>query len=443
MSVLIEKESIAKEFFQVTIPAFISALGMGLFFLVDSVFIGVCLSDDGLAAVGVAWNLVIFLTALAQGIGMAGSIRYSIALGKGQNQEAKKYLTITLVILGVLCVLLSIVYVLYSTDILIFLGAKGIVLSLAQEYIDLIAKGVFIQVTAISLLPIVRNIGGHKVAGIAMTCGYLLNIFLDYLLMIVYKMGMKGCSIAFLCGQLTMMIPCVVYLIMNKSRVLCKINDTKENLKEIIQEVFISAISPSGLMFSANIVLAFISYCFLTYGNSQSLATFIVIMSSFSLSTDSHRGITDGCQPLLSRYYGEGNISKTQDLAKMMYIISLAWVGLVCVFLLLFKTNIADLYQVSQVVADDITRLLPYCIICYLFISFSRTTITYMYAISRNLFSGLLTYGYALVAIITLLILPVIFGVDGIWMAINCTYVIMGCFAGYLLTVNKKINKVD
>lgn len=81
--------------------------------------------------------------------------------------------------------------------ILSALGASGELLTLGNEYIKVIALGTVLQVFGTGLVPFMRNYGGSFWAMVAMVCGFITNVVLDYMFVWIKDAGAHSQ----VCGQ--------------------------------------------------------------------------------------------------------------------------------------------------------------------------------------------------------------------------------------------------
>ena len=417
--------NIAKEFRQNIFPAVLGACGLGVYYLSDGLFVGNQVGDDGLSAISITWTMVTFLIAVSVAIGMGGSIRYSIALGRKDKRETSEYFTVTVVVLLVFGLVLTLVFGLFSDSILRLLGAVGAAYELSVVYLRPIVYCTAFQVLAYGLIPVVRNIGGYKVASWAMAGGYIVNILLDYLLMVVLTWGMLGASLAYICGQIVIAVICLLYIIGHSRTEYSYFSIKSLRWRRTISGLLASAVAPFGLHFTFNIVSIFINRAFLRHGGSASLAGYMVIMSTVAMITTINGGILGGSQPLLSRYFGEDKPEVTSALVRMMFSASMGLYISCGLVVVLARSRVGPLFGVSEIVALEVARRLPLCILGYLFAGVARTITTYLYATDNNLLAGVLTYGESVLFIMALLILPEVWGIEGIWRSMFLVYTII------------------
>lgn len=83
-----------------------------------------------------------------------------------------------------------------------------------KQYITVIALGTLLQVFGTGLVPFMRNYGGSFWAMVAMICGFVTNIILDYAFVWAMGQGMRGAALAIIIGQEAIAIyACISYII--------------------------------------------------------------------------------------------------------------------------------------------------------------------------------------------------------------------------------------
>lgn len=437
--------NLKKEFSGAVVPAFVGAIGMALYYFTDGLFIGNAVGDDGMSAITVSWNIVTFITAIATGIGMGGSIRFSVAAGERNRRDERSYFLSTVLLLLASSAILTVFMLFFEQQVLTMLGADGRVLELSTQYTDLVVYGIVFQIVGLGALPLVRNLGGHKVASISMGAGYIINFVLDYVLMIHYPLGMFGCAVAYITGQIVVAVPCVVFLIKEYKRRYSKSIDTPSiGLLKSFSGVLVTGIAPSGLYFAQAVVSACVNSGFLRHGGSEALACYTTVIYIAGISNTLHRAVMEGSQPLLSLYHGRGDTVASRYTSTRMYLVSLITVGVGGLVAMLFRNEIAGMFGLSEAVTIEVTRHLPLYLIAYLCISFSRTTVSYLSAVDCRLLAGLLTYAEPALMITAAALLPLAFGVSGMWIAVLSVYGLMALIAAaFLILKNRRESSVQ
>ena len=135
-----------KEFFKYVIPTIISFTLTGIYSIVDGFFVGNSIGDIGLSSINIAYPISALIQALGIGIGMGGSVRYSIEKAENNNEKAKAFIGGTMQLLAIVSLLCTILLYVFSEPLLRLLGAEGEVLTQGKTYIDVIVLGSFLQI---------------------------------------------------------------------------------------------------------------------------------------------------------------------------------------------------------------------------------------------------------------------------------------------------------
>ena len=200
-----------RTFFQYVIPAVLSFALSGVYAIVDGFFVGNSIGDAGLSAINIAYPITAVLQAVGTGIGMGGAVKYSILKAEGNEKKARQYIAGAAWLMLLFSVVLTAAVFFSSEKILSALGASGELLTLGNEYIKVIALGTVLQVFGTGLVPFMRNYGGSFWAMVAMVCGFITNIVLDYTFVWIKDAGMYGAALATIIGQGVTMAVALVY----------------------------------------------------------------------------------------------------------------------------------------------------------------------------------------------------------------------------------------
>ena len=206
-----------RTFFQYVIPSVLSFALSGVYVIVDGFFVGNSIGDAGLSAINIAYPITAVLQSVGTGIGMGGSVKYSILKAAGNEKKAREFVAGATWLMLLFSAVLTVTVFFTSEKILSALGASGELLILGNEYIKVIALGAILQVFGTGLVPFMRNYGGSLWAMIAMICGFATNVALDYTFVWVLGRGMYGAALATIIGQGVTMAVALVYCAIKKN----------------------------------------------------------------------------------------------------------------------------------------------------------------------------------------------------------------------------------
>jgi len=220
------------------LPILVGNLFQQLYNTVDSIVVGNYVGNNALAAVGASTpliNLLIgFFMGLATGAGVVVSRYY------GANKPEELSLSIhTFVAFSILSgILLMVIGILFSKDLLIMMGTPFEILEDSTKYIQIYFIGIIANMLYNAGSGILRAIGDSKRPLYFLIISVILNIILDLLFVIVFKMGVAGAAWATIICQTTSMI-LVFFTLMSTSECyrvcLNKIKIDWEMLKRIIR----------------------------------------------------------------------------------------------------------------------------------------------------------------------------------------------------------------
>lgn len=422
-----------KEFFRYVIPSMLAFALSGLYGIVDGFFLGNEMGDAALAAINVAYPITAFVQALGTGIGMGGAVQYTIHKAQKKTLDAAKCLGTTLLLLVGSGVVLTPLLLIKNIPMLKALGLQGDLLFLGNEYITWIAVGTLFQILGTGLVPFMRNLGNAYISTVAMVIGAIFNITFDYLLIWVFHQGMKGAAIASVMGQVAAFLISIGYILWKKERIIFK----KVPLS-LVKKILLVACSPFGLSFAPNITLILVNLNAVAYGGEFAVTCYAPISYITYTVMLLLQGISDGCQPLVSLFYGKGEEIEARKIYKMSRNFSI-FVGILFMIAVIWQGKVVvSIFGSSAQVTEYVLEVLPIFLLGMAFSGISRAVISYFYATEKNIRAYILIYGEAVLLAILLFILPKIFGIMGTWVSIMLSQILVAMMSQVLLGVGKR-----
>ena len=422
-----------KEFFRYVIPSMLAFALSGLYGIVDGFFLGNEMGDAALAAINVAYPITAFVQALGTGIGMGGAVQYTIHKAQKKSEDAAKCLGMTLLLLLGSGVIITPMLLTMNIPLLKALGLQGELLSLGNEYIIWIAWGTLFQILGTGLVPFMRNLGNAYISTVAMVVGAVFNIVFDYLLIWVFHQGMKGAAIASVMGQVAAFVISIGYILWKKERIVFKRISV-----DLVKKILLVACSPFGLSFAPNITLILVNLNAVAYGEDFAVTCYAPISYITYTVMLLLQGVSDGCQPLVSLFYGKGELEEAEKIYKMSRNFSL-FIGMVSLVLLVWQGRaVVGIFGTSAEVMEYVIEVLPIFLWGMVFAGISRAVISYFYATEKNTRAYILIYGEAVLLGILLLILPRAIGIMGTWVSVMLSQILVAVLSQVLLKLKVK-----
>ena len=194
------------------VPIFLSNVFQQLYSTVDMVVVGYFLGEKALAAIGASAVIFEMLIGFAMGVGGGFGIVAARSYGAGDEILLKRTVAGAIVLGGLLVIFISTIGSLFMMPILKLLNTPVDILSEAHSYISILilfALVLFIYNLCAGLL---RSTGNSLMPLVFLIFSSVLNIGLDLLFIIVFKMGVRGIAAATVAAQGVSAVLCIVYI---------------------------------------------------------------------------------------------------------------------------------------------------------------------------------------------------------------------------------------
>ena len=273
------KDSIGKLMFKLSAPAIIAQIVNVLYNIVDRIFIGRMANGDlAMAGVGVAFPIILLISAFSALAGMGGAPLAAIKMGEDDEDYAEKIMANSFSLLIIIAIILTSVFLLFKEPILIAFGASEKTLSYGIDYISIYLLGtIFVQI-ALGMNSYINTQGFAKIGMMTVAIGALINIVLDPILIFGLNLGVKGAALATLTAQAVSAAWVLKFLFGNKS--ILKIR--KKNLKldkKIILSIVGLGMAPFIMQSTESLVLISLNTQLSKYGGDLAVGA-MTIMSS-------------------------------------------------------------------------------------------------------------------------------------------------------------------
>lgn len=422
---------VKKNFLKYVIPSMISFLFTGIYVSIDGFFIGRAVGDIGLAAVNIAWPLAAVILATGTGIGMGGAVNISNYMGAGEKDKADKMLGNTFTLLLIASAVLTVGLLLGAKPLLRLMGAEGEVLELSYGYIKVLGMGSVLQVLGLGVTPLLRNQGKAWLVMALMLSNCVADTVLSGVFVIILGYGVTGAALATLIGELIVLAPALLTLFKKEERI--SVANYLLN-KKTVQSMLKVGASPFGLSFIPSLTIVIINWQALSYGGTTALAAYAVVSYILSVGQLLLQGVGDGSQPLISFYYGANDQNAVKQVRRWTYYTSITTGLIVMAGIITLSGQITILFGVSPETTSVLRAALPLCALSLPLYAFVRVSSAYFYAIKKARSASILVYGEALVALpVCVLVLPLLFKLNGVWGAITMVQFILLMVALFLL----------
>ncbi len=319
-------------------------LGLSSYILADTFFVAKAMGTNGLAALNFSISIFSIINGIALMIGIGGATKYSIV--KAQNDKNADEIFGNAIEIGLFAgVIFIIIGVFLAGDLAQLLGADEVTMPLTEVYLRIILIFAPFFIANGIMLAFVRNDNNPNLSMIAMLIGSLLNILLDYILIVKLSMGMFGA--AFATGLAPILSLCVLSLhfLLRKNQfniIFCKIKFSYIcNMIKLGLSAFITEVSSGVVLITFNLII------FGLMGN-VGVAAYGIVANIAMVVIAIFTGIAQGIQPIASKAYGQNNEIHMRHILRYGIIFSLALSFLIYILVFLNTEKIVEIFNSNE-----------------------------------------------------------------------------------------------
>lgn len=310
--------SVGKLLISLAFPAIIAQLVNVLYNIVDRIFIGRMPNGEiAMAGVGVAFPLLMIISAFSALIGMGGAPLAAIKMGEKDNDGAEKIISnsfSTLVIIGIIC---TIVFLIFRENLLWAFGASETTIGYAKDYLTIYLLGtVFVQI-ALGMNPFINTQGFAKVGMYTVVIGAIINIVLDPILIFVFDLGVRGAALATILSQFVSAIWVLAFLFGKKSILKIRKEYLIPDIK-VLMPITALGVSPFIMQATESVVLISLNNQLQMYGGDLAVGAMTIMSSVMQIVTLPLLGLSQGAQPIISYNFGAKNIKRVKRAFKLL-----------------------------------------------------------------------------------------------------------------------------
>lgn len=400
-------------------PSVSATLVTSIYILADTLMIGRGVGPVGIAAL----NLMLPVFSLFFGTGMlfgvGGGVLLSVSLGRGDKKGAGEYFTAALI----LAVTMSLFYVvaghLLFNPVTKFLGSGGAMVPYVEEYGRIMVTGAPAFLLSAFLQAFVRNDRAPKLSMAAVVAGGVTNVVLDYVFIFPLGMGMAGACIASVIGTCLTCVILLIYVFSPGSTLKISFGVKPHMAGQVVVNGFASFL----LEMCNGVVIFLFNRQLIAYVGELGVVVYGIISNSALIVASVSNGISQAAQPIMAMNFGAGNKKRIKQVRHMgegtMVVSGLLFAGVG--FFAPGLVTAAFVKPTPEILGMSVPAVRIY------FIAFLAMGFNIFYG---TCFQSVMKAGYSMVICmmrglvvsgILVFLLPIWFGVDGIWAVMPVT----------------------
>lgn len=438
------KGSVKKLIIAQAIPLTLAQAVQLLYNVVDRIYIGRLenIGDMALTGLGITFPVIVIIAAFTSLFGMGGSTLFSIARGKGDEEEAENIIGNVFALLLSSSVILFLFCFLLRRPILFLFGASEQSFFYANQYLEIYLLGTAFSMLGTGLNSYINAQGFPKIGMLTTVIGAVLNIVLDPIFIFVLDMGVRGAAVATVISQAVSAIWVLKFLTGKKA--ILKLKRRRIRITPRLLKPIVSLGLPGFVMQGTNSLVQIVCNNQLQiYGGDLYVGVFTILNSVREMISLPALGISHGSQPVIGFNYGAGKNDRVKEGIRFTAILGtlytlIAWIVVMFIpeFLIGIFSNEAETIQTGA-------RMLNIYFFGFVFMAFQfsgQTTFQALGKAKRAIFFSLLRKVFIVVPL-TILLPAIGFGIEGVFLAEPISNAIGGlaAFITMWLTIYRKL----
>ncbi len=411
-----ERPVTLKNILKFAVPTIAMTVFMSFYTMVDGLFVSNLIGTDALSAINLTAPVIQLVTAISTMLATGGSAVIMKKMGEHKEREAKEdftFLILVNVVVGLLMCGLG-----YGVMEQIFAG-MNLSADVAGYCVEYLSRYLLFTVPVLLMNNFTLYMIASEKATLSLICsvtGGLLNMVLDYVFIAELGMGISGAAIATGLGySVTAVVGLIVF---SQKKSLLHFQKPVFRFK-VLANAATNGCSEMATALVTGIITMMFNWTMLHYAGENGVAAVTIIMYVLMFASSLYTGYTYGVAPMLSFYHGEKNYQKLKKLVGIsLKVIAAISVMTVAASFLLTEPLVSVFARPENPVYDLAVTGNRICTIALFFVGFNIFASGMFTALSNGVVSAVLAFSRSFVfMLITMLVLPAILGVNGIWLA--------------------------
>ncbi len=411
-----EKPVTLKNILKFAVPTIAMTVFMSFYTMVDGLFVSNLIGTDALSAINLTAPVIQLVTAISTMLATGGSAVIMKKMGEQKTDEAKEDFTFLILVNVVVGVIMCVAGYLAMDSIFAGMNLSADVEGYCVEYLS---RYLVFTVPILLMNNFTLYMIASEKATLSLICsvtGGVLNMVLDYLFIAVFAMGISGAAVATGIGYSVTAV--VGLFVFSRKKSLLHFKKPVFRFK-VLANAATNGCSEMATALVTGIITMMFNWTMLHYVGEDGVAAVTIIMYVLMFASSLYTGYSYGVAPMLSFYYGEQNHEKLKKLvAVSLKVIAFISVITVAASFLLTRPLVSVFARPDNPVHELAVTGNRICTAALCFIGFNIFASGMFTALSNGIVSAVLAFSRSFVfMLITMIVLPLLLGVNGIWLA--------------------------
>lgn len=358
--------NITKQLVTFAFPLFLSNLLQVVYNMVDMIVVGHVLGKEGLSAVSVGGDVTHLLTFISMGFASAGQVLIARLIGGRQEEKIGRFVGTMCGFLFSCALTLTVLGLVFQPAMLRLMNTPAESLAGAQSYATVSMAGLLFIYGYNIVSAILRGMGDSRHPFIFISLAAVLNLILDVVFVVVFRMGAGGAALATIISQGVSFITCTCFLIRHRAEY--KLNITLRHFVQWDQSMLLSliklgvpmAIKSASVMVSKLFVNSFIN----AYGVAVSAFAGIANKLS-SVSMLVSNAMNTAGSTVVGQNLAAGKFDRVKKILLRIAYITLSMATLFSLVIMLFPEEIFGIFTADAAVMQIARGYIPIAVLLF------------------------------------------------------------------------------
>lgn len=405
-----------RNIFKFAVPTIAMTVFMSFYTMVDGLFVSNLIGTDALSAINLTAPVIQFVTAVSTMLATGGSAVIMKKMGEQRIREAREDFTFLILVNAAVGIVMCVLGYLAMGSIF---GGMNLSLDVERYCVEYLSRYLLFTVPILLMNNFTLYMIASEKAPLSFICsvaGGVLNMVLDYVFIAGFHMGIGGAAVATGLGySVTAVVGLFVFARKNSllhfRKPVCRF--------KVLLNAAANGCSEMATALVTGIITMMFNWTMLHYVGEDGVAAVTIIMYVLMFASSLYTGYSYGVAPMISFYYGEKNRDKLKKLISIsMKVILFISVLTIAASFMLTRPLVSVFASPDNPVYDLAVAGNRICSVALFFIGFNIFASGMFTALSNGAVSAVLAFSRSFVfMLITMLVLPAVLGVNGIWLA--------------------------
>lgn len=235
------KGNIYKSIILFSLPIFLSYIFQQFYSLTDAIIVGQNLTPNEVNGVNDVGSIIFIILQFAFGCGAGFSVVSSRKKGENDYKGLRQSFFVQIILSVLISLILTIISISCLNPLLSLIGLSpsngGLTYESAKKYLFIIFLGILFQVLYNQIVSLLRSIGDSFTPLLCLIFSTILNIILDLIFIVIFKMGVSGAALATIIAQGLSALICYIYTFIKYPYLRFKKDELKINPKFYVEHL--------------------------------------------------------------------------------------------------------------------------------------------------------------------------------------------------------------